>query len=147
MMPPASKSGSGSTCKTKRARRGHCAMRGARGFWLKAALVVLLVSATAPQTQTAYAQPSSDEPVVELTVSEADSILATIDDLEVRLWEAQALARQDSLYYEERLALQERAYEEILSAYKADRPGWLERLVKQPVVWLALGMWVGVQAN
>jgi hypothetical protein len=73
--------------------------------------------------------------------------MAAIDDLEVALWECRQLARQDSLYYEDRLQLQEKAHKEILQAYKDERPGWLERLVKQPVVWLAIGMWVGVQAR
>lgn len=111
-------------------------------------LVGLLLIVTAHTTLPAYAQPSSPKPdVVELSVAEADSILATIDGLRIDLWETRELAAQDSLFYEERLALTEKAYEEMLDAYKADRPNWLERLAKQPVVWLAFGMWIGVQAR
>ncbi len=110
-------------------------------------LVGLMLIATAHVTLPAYAQPSSGSPVVELTVAEADSILATIDGLRIDLWETRELAAQDSLFYEERLALTEKAYEEMLDAYKEERPNWLERLAKQPVVWLAVGMWIGVQAR
>jgi hypothetical protein len=122
-------------------------MRSARGYLLRAGLVVLLLTANVPAVQTVCAQPSSTEPVVELSVSEADSILKMVDDLEVELWEARALARQDSLYYEELLRLRAETYENVLQAYKGERPGWLERFVKQPVVWLAVGMWLGVQAK
>jgi hypothetical protein len=110
-------------------------------------LVALLLSAIALAPPAASAQSSSEPPAVELSVDEADSILATIQGLEIDLWEARELAAQDSAYYEERLRLQEETYERILDAYKEDRPGWLERTLKQPVVWLALGMWIGVQAQ
>lgn len=111
-------------------------------------LVALLLMPTGLRTQPAYAQPSSDKPaVVELTEAEADSVLARIDHLEIDLWECEQRAVLDSLYWQERLDLQEDAYERMLDAYKDERPGWLERLAKQPVVWLALGMWIGVRAN
>ena len=143
-LSPTAKSG---TCGSARVPNVPSAMRAGRKFLLRVLLAGLLVTATVLPTQTVSAQPSSDEPVVELSVSEADSILKTIDDLEVELWESRALARQDSLYYEELLRLREQAYNEILQAYKDERPGWLERFVKQPVVWLAIGMWVGVRAR
>lgn len=121
----------------------HSVTRWATRLTLALLSVIVLGLASLPS----YAQPSSEPPVVELTVAEADSVLGRIDELEVRVWELTRLAELDSLYYEERLELQEEAYDNIIEAYKQEQPGWLERLIKQPVVWLAIGMWVGVQAN
>jgi len=83
---------------------------------------------------------------VELSAAEADSIISHIDGLEIDLWECRALAANDSVYSADRLFRQERMYEEILQKYKDEQPNWLERTLKQPVVWLAIGMWLGVQA-
>lgn len=110
-------------------------------------LAALLLSAIALAPLRAYGQPSSEPAVVELSVAEADSILATIEELEIDLWECERLAAADSAFFEERLDLQERAYEQMLDAYRQDRPSWLERVLKQPVIWLGLGMYIGVQAG
>ena len=88
----------------------------------------------------------SADALVELRATEVDSVISLIDSLEIDLWECRALASSDSAYSAERLARQERMYEEILQQYKDEQPNWLERTLKQPVVWLAIGMWVGVQA-
>lgn len=122
-------------------------MRGAKQRAARLMLALLLVTVTVLAIPAAYAQPSSEQPVVELTVAEADSILARIDQLEVRVWELNRLSQLDSLYYEERLELVSQTYKEIVKAYKDEQPNWLERLAKQPVIWLALGMYIGVQAN
>ena len=82
-----------------------------------------------------------------LTEAEADSVLTEIKMLHVDIWELEQQAEADSLYAEKRLEMQERMYEDIIEVYKEDRPGWLERFVKQPVVWLAVGVWLGVQAQ
>jgi hypothetical protein len=117
-------------------------------LWKRLALVALLaIWLGLTSTPISYAQPSSTPPVVTFTLSEADSILARIDNLEVRVWELNRLAELDSLYYVERLESQAKVYEEIIKAYKDERPNWLERLAKQPVLWLALGMYIGVQAD
>lgn len=136
-----------STLRNSSAEPTKSARRTVSAYVLKGMCAGLIVLALALVPRPACAQPSSEPPVVELSVDEADSVMAAIDDLEVALWECRQLARQDSLYYEDRLQLQEKAHKEILQAYKDERPGWLERLVKQPVVWLAIGMWVGVQAR
>lgn len=146
-MPTRWRTGSESTWRIWKARPARCVTRSARRFWLRVVLVALLVSVTGPAMRTSSAQPSSSEPVVELSVSEADSILKTIDDLEVRVWELTALAEQDSIYHEERLRLRTEAYETMLEAYREERPGWVERIVKQPIIWLTIGMWLGVQAQ
>lgn len=141
--------GSAMPCETTSPRPSSYKKSASAGSRLRLTLVVLLLVLTlVGLTRLSYAQPSSERSdVVELSVEQADSLLITIKDLEISLWECRELAAQDSLFAEERLELVEKSYEEILQAYRDDRPGWLERLVKQPVVWLALGMWIGVQAQ
>ena len=119
--------------------------RDVRSRW-KLALAALLLTAIGLAPVASSGQPYSEPPAVELSVGEADSILATIERLEVDLWECRRLAAADSSYYADKLELQERAYERMLDAYKDERPNWFERVLKQPVVWLAIGMWIGVQA-
>lgn len=136
-----------STCEKWPSGSSKRPMRGAKQRAVRLMLALLLVTVTVLAIPAAYAQPSSEQPVVELTVAEADSILARIDQLEVRVWELNRLSQLDSLYYEERLELVSQTYEEIVKAYKDEQPNWLERLAKQPVIWLALGMYIGVQAN
>lgn len=132
-----------------RSNASGCVQSARRGLRLRSLLVVLLLVLAllgAMTTPTRCDEPSSPASV-ELSVSEAESLITLIDDLEIERWRLEQKAVIDSLYYEDRLARQEKLYEEIIESYKGERPGWLERLVKQPVVWLAIGMWVGVQAN
>lgn len=118
------------------------------GSGLRLTLAALLLSVTVLSAQPVYAQPSSErQESVVLSRAEADSVLTRMRMLEIDLWECESQARADSLHAEERLALRERAYEEIIDAYKDERPGWLERFVKQPVVWLAIGVYLGTQAH
>jgi hypothetical protein len=115
---------------------------------LRLMLVALLLALTVLSVRPVYGQPSSPSSgSVVLTEAEADSVLTEIKLLHVDIWELERQAEADSLYYEKRLELQARAYEDIIEAYQEDRPGWLERFVKQPVVWLAVGVWLGVQAQ
>jgi hypothetical protein len=146
MTPETTRTVIGPTSRTMSPRRKSCGLHARPRFAQRLALAVLLLIAIGLSKPPAYAQPSSEPSVVELSVAEADSILARIEHLEVDLWEARALAQQDSLFYEDRLRLQEQAYERMLDAYKDERPNWLERVLKHPSVWLALGMWIGVQA-
>lgn len=67
------------------------------------------------------------------TVAEADSILTTLDHLQLDLDEARALAAADSTLAAARL--------------KAAQVPWYERLVKHPMVWFVIGAYVGVQAG
>lgn len=131
-----------------RSRCGSSTKRTGLASRLRLTLAALLLSLAVLSVPMAYAQPSSprSENVV-LTPAEADSVLTEILLLKIDLEECAAQARADSLYQEQRLRLQERAYEDMLEAYKEDRPGWVERAIKQPVLWLALGMWIGVQAQ
>ena len=109
-----------------------------------AMLAVLLVSGSLTA--------SADDVV--LTEAQADSITVYIDELELEvgflraeLDAERAIAAVDSTLAADRLALFRRQYEETLDLYKKDRPGWLERLVMDPKLWLVVGVWAGTQAN
>jgi len=116
--------------------------------------LVIAPTVTAGQTTDALNSSTASGNVVELSNAEADSLLDLIDDqdlrirlLEVDLWEARAFARNDSTLAARRLELTEQAYERMLDAYKEDRDNWVERLVKQPLVWFGLGVWLAGQAQ
>jgi hypothetical protein len=119
------------------------------------ALAALMLPLQARGQETDASRSSSESvPVVELSIAEADSLLDLIDDqnlrialLEIDLEEARRIAASDSTLAADRLRHQERSYEAIIEAYRDDRDNWLERMVKKPIVWLALGMWLGVQAQ
>lgn len=107
-----------------------------------AVLVLALALATAlPATSWSGSdeRPSS-EPIVTLTLAEVDSLTALIDGqahqirlLQVDLWECRELARVDSLQVE------------LLS--NPDRDNWFTRAIKHPVVWFALGAYLGIRAT
>lgn len=136
-------------------------LRGGRRTWLVKLLLgvialVLTIALTATSVRAIDAPNSSaaSEPVVELSTAEADSVLDLIDDqelrirlLEIDLEETRRLAAIDSTLAATRLELTREAYEEIIQAYKDDRDNWLERMAKKPVVWLAIGLYLGVQAD
>jgi len=117
------------------------------------ALLMLPLRASGQPTDVPNSSPVSEH-VVELSVAEADSLLDLIDDqglrialLEIDVSEARRIAEADSTLAAELLRHQERSYEAIIEAYRDDRDNWLERMVKKPIVWLALGLWLGVQAQ
>jgi hypothetical protein len=132
-----------------------------RRSWLKKlilcvlALALLMLPIRARGQATEGPNSSSESvPVVELSIAEADSLLDLIDEqglrialLEIDLQEARRIAASDSTLAADRLRHQERSYEAIIEAYRDDRDNWLERMVKKPIVWLALGLWLGVQAQ
>ncbi len=102
-----------------------------------------------------YANDSvSSDDVIELSVAEIDSTIQLIDELtldvrllEIDLREARSLSTMDSLLAAKQLDLTVQAYETMLQAYKDERDSWIQRIVKQPILWLAAGMWIGVQAQ
>jgi len=112
-------------------------------------IALLLCTATpSPSYST-----DSDE-VVELSVAQVDSTIALIDDLTLSLHlsglaldEAIAYAQADSAFAALKLDLTVDSYEVMLQAYKDDRDSWVERLIKQPIVWFAIGAWIGIQAK
>lgn len=128
-----------------------CAMRALCGRKLRGAakllvLSILLSSLLLGAPSTSYSQKSepAEKPTIQLTPSELDSIVTHIEILEIDLDEARQLARIDSIYAAERLRIQREMYEAQL---RAATPPWYEKLLKHPVVWVTIGMWVGVQAS
>ena len=124
-----------------------------RGYATRRVLgtTLLAVTLVAGTPSPSYSNGSNS---VVLTTAEADSIILTIDELTLEvgllqadLYEVTAGARADSALAADKLALARETYETILTAYKDDRDSWLKRLLKQPVLWLALGAWIGVQAR
>lgn len=131
---------------------------GSRHWLIMLLLALMLVVIPVPSCSHAYANDASPRTAradsVVLSTAQGDSLVLMIDDLnlevklaEANLMECRADARADSALAAERLALAEKTYDEILSAYKKDRDSWLTRLLKQPVIWLAVGTWIGVQAK
>ena len=132
-----------------------------RRSWLKKLLICVLALALLTLPLRARGQEidtpnssSASEHAVELSIAEADSLLDLIDDqglrialIEIDLQEARRIAASDSTLAADQLRHQERAYEAIIEAYRDDRDNWLERMVKKPIVWLVLGLYLGVQAE
>lgn len=82
---------------------------------------------------------SSDSTECVLSVAEAESVLAALDTYETRLRlsrlslaESRELSRIDSLSF---------------AIYKEEtRRTWLDKILQQPVLWLVLGTYLGMQA-
>jgi len=120
--------------------------RGSWG-WLRRLICVglMLVLLLALTSKLSYCD-ESDATVV-LTEAQADSLINQLDDLEIRLWEQARYAQIDSLSAATQLRLQAENYEAIIEQYRGDRDNWLEQIMKHPVVWMALGMWIGANAR
>ncbi len=106
--------------------------------------LLLLGSSCASVAQRVDDTSYSDESVV-LSAAEADSILDMIDDqglrielLEVDLWEQRRMAEVDSTLAATRYHIKELEVEAL-------RGNVFTRFFKHPVVWLALGVWLGGQ--
>ena len=135
-------------CKSLRQKSSRRMRLTSPGSKLKLMVAGLVLALTILAVQPTYGQPSSSNSgSVVLTEAEADSVLTEIKMLHVDIWELERKAEVDSLNAEKRLEIQGNMYEDVIEAYKEDRPGWLEKFVKQPVVWLAVGVWLGVQAQ
>lgn len=85
---------------------------------------------------------------VVLTDQEADSLIAHISaqdsiliELEYNIWAAVDIAVLDSTLQSERLVATTEMYEQLLAE---STPGFLERIFRWPVLWLAIGVWVGL---
>jgi len=122
-------------------------------FVIALALIMMPILASGQATDAPNFSAESDSVVV-LSNSEADSLLDLIDDqalhvrlLEADLWEARELARSDSVLASEQLKLQEHYYEQIIQAYRDDQDTWVERIVKQPLIWFGLGVWLAGQTQ
>lgn len=131
-------------------------MRAERQRLLRFALIALLLSSCLMLPRSsAYADDSTPKPTSE-GLSQAEAAQAfdlisqqdeTIALLRLDLAAARSHASIDSTLHARELELLTRSYEEMLAAYKSSRPGFLERLVKQPIIWLALGTYFGSQAT
>lgn len=114
---------------------------------------VMLVSTalcviSGPSYSTESASTAPDTTIV-LTTAQADSLLQLIDSqalqlelLRIDLREARALAQVDSLMVDQYRA----HYERIIALYQAEQPSWWSQALRSPVLWLALGGYLGVQA-
>lgn len=76
-----------------------------------------------------------------------DSLEVEIALRDIRLAYADSTRIAEREYFEEEINIQSEARKRIIKACKESEPSFVERLIKQPVIWLALGVWLGVQAN
>lgn len=114
------------------------------------AVALAVICLTAPVTSSKICSTACGADSVTFSHAQAESLLALIDSktqhiagLEIDLWEARQLARADSVAAAERARIMQEYYDSLLS----QQPSWLDRTMKHPVVWLALGMYLGVQAS
>lgn len=85
-------------------------------------------------------EPAVPETTVALTTSQLDSIVTHIGLLEADLYEERQLRALDN-------SINARKLELYKAALEAQREPWYERLAKSPVVWVTIGMYVGLQAS
>lgn len=97
-------------------------------------LSILLVSLGSPSTTCSQGYESA-----EAATSLVDTLANEVRLLEIDLDEARKLHEIDKYYWE----LREQMYKKALA--EAREP-WYERLATHPVVWVTIGMLVGVQA-
>ncbi len=117
---------------------------------LQYVLITFMISALM-LSSNAYADDSLTKP---LDAEETDQLydLLTRQDEELALLRIDLRAMQEHAAIDSMLAARERellieGYEVIIDGYKKSRPSFLERLVKEPIIWLALGTWFGSQAT
>lgn len=99
--------------------------------WL--ALLILVTSSPTYSTASGPANVPTTETVL-------DTVVRYTLELEADVWELQQLARLDSL----RHAIEIESYQDRL---KEARGTWYERIIKHPVVWVTIGMYVGIVAS
>ena len=131
-----------------RATGKQCGRKLSGGVKLLILLTLLLSLATATPSAT-YSQElrlAATTTAIDTVRVLADEVRALESDLriiKIDLWEVRELARVDSLYAAERLRLTREMFEAQL---RAERGPWYERIFKHPVLWVSIGMYVGVQA-
>ncbi len=104
---------------------------------LPAVLVLVVLGATPRNSRPQSATASPDS--VTLSTSEADSLLLALDTYETQL----RLARLDVTECREYAQLDSL----IFAQYRREtEQSWLERFVRQPIIWFALGAYAGIQA-
>ncbi len=115
------------------------------------ALVVVLLTAMALTSSPAYADDSPTKPLDAEETDQLYDLLTQQDDelalLRIDLRAMQEHAAIDSMLAARKLELLVEGYEVIIDGYKKSRPSFLERLVKEPIIWLALGTWFGSAAT
>lgn len=105
------------------------------------ALSILLVSLTSPSlSYSQKPEPVEPKTTIELTTSQLDSIVTHVGLLEADLYEEKQLRALEN-------DLNARKLELYRAALKAQREPWYERLAKSPVLWVTIGMYVGLQAS
>jgi len=81
--------------------------------------------------------------MVWFTPAEAGSLLVLIDTQRIDLWEIRKLAALDSSWAVEREHILQQRYDALLK----QQDNWFERAVKHPMLWLVLGLYLGVNAE
>lgn len=112
-----------------------------RGAAKLLALSILLLSLMNPSLS--YSQRpelAAPETTIEVTTSQLDSLVTHVSLLEADLYEERQLHVLDN-------SINARKLELYKAALKAQREPWYERLAKSPVLWVTVGMWVGLQAS
>ena len=105
---------------------------------ITAVLTLMLLRATPSNSQPLSATASPDS--VQLSVVEADSLLLALDTYETELRlsrlslaRCQEFAELDSLVFEQ---------------YRAEtRRTWLDKILHEPIIWFALGVYAGSQVG
>ena len=103
--------------------------------------LVLLVATPRPSC-------SDDSANIELSTAQVDSTIAVIDDLRLDLrlcqidkLELEMKAHEDSVFAARKLEITKQFYEGYIDDIEGN---WIGRLIQHPVVWLAVGVWVGL---
>ena len=76
-----------------------------------------------------------------------DSLEVEIALRDVRLVYADSTRIAEREYLEEEIRIQRESRERIIKACETSQPSFLDRLVRQPVIWMALGVWLGSQVH
>ncbi len=113
-------------------------LRGAAKLLVLSILLLSLMSPSASYSQKP--EPAVPETTIALTTSQLDSIVTHIGLLEADLYEERQLRVVDNDINARKIAMYKAALE-------AQRDPWYERLLKSPGLWVAVGMYVGVQAS
>lgn len=76
-----------------------------------------------------------------------DSLEVEIALRDVRLVYADSTRIAEREFYEEEIRIQQASRERIIKACETSQPSFLGQLVRQPVIWMALGIWLSAQVK
>lgn len=102
-------------------------------------ILIGLLSQVASNYSNVCAKSAASTDSISLSLTQVDSLIGTLDsqELELRLLrlqyrELQETSQLDSLIAAERL--------------KVYKPNWWDRITRSPIVWFALGVYIGTRA-